>query len=74
MVERDLQWVTTRAQGSPVVTLVLEAAKATLEVLKATLEAAKAILEALKATLEETKATLHLSPTLHISQIPHTTK
>ena len=67
MVERDLQWVTTRAQGSPVVTLVLE-------VLKATLEAAKAILEALKATLEETKATLHLSPTLHISQIPHTTK
>ena len=60
MVERDLQWVTTRAQGSPVVTLVLEAAKATLE--------------ALKATLEETKATLHLSPTLHISQIPHTTK
>ena len=60
MVERDLQWVTTRAQGSPVVTLVLEAAKATLEVLK--------------ATLEETKATLHLSPTLHISQIPHTTK
>ena len=60
MVEKDLQWVTTRAQGSPVVTLVLEAAKATLE--------------ALKATLEETKATLHLSPTLHISQIPHTTK
>ena len=60
MVERDLQWVTTRAQGSPVVTLVLEAAKVTLE--------------ALKATLEETKATLHLSPTLHISQIPHTTK
>ena len=60
MVERDLQWVTTRAQGSPVVTLVLEAAKATLG--------------ALKATLEETKATLHLSPTLHISQIPHTTK
>ena len=53
MVERDLQWVTTRAQGSPVVTLVLEAAK---------------------ATLEETKAPLHLSPTLHISQIPHTTK
>ena len=53
MVERDLQWVTTRAQGSPVVTLVLEAAKATLEALK---------------------ATLHLSPTLHISQIPHTTK
>ena len=67
MVERDLQWVTTRAQGSPVVTLVLEAARATLE-------AAKATLEALKATLEETKATLHLSPTLHISQIPHTTK
>ena len=60
MVERDLQWVTTRAQGSPVVTLVLEAARATLE--------------AAKATLEETKATLHLSPTLHISQIPHTTK
>ena len=60
MVERDLQWVTTRAQGSPVVTLVLEATKVTLE--------------ALKATLEETKATLHLSPTLHISQIPHTTK
>ena len=60
MVERDLQWVTTRAQGSPVVTLVLEAPKATLE--------------AAKATLEETKATLHLSPTLHISQIPHTTK
>ena len=67
MVERDLQWVTTRAQGSPVVTLVQEAPKATLE-------AAKATLEALKATLEETKATLHLSPTLHISQIPHTTK
>ena len=67
MVEKDLQWVTTRAQGSPVVTLVLEAARATLE-------AAKATLEALKATLEETKATLHLSPTLHISQIPHTTK
>ena len=60
MVERDLQWVTTRAQGSPVVTLVQEAPKVTLE--------------ALKATLEETKATLHLSPTLHISQIPHTTK
>ena len=60
MVERDLQWVTTRAQGSPVVTLVQEAPKATLE--------------AAKATLEETKATLHLSPTLHISQIPHTTK
>ena len=60
MVERDLQWVTTRAQGSPVVTLVQEALKATLE--------------AAKATLEETKATLHLSPTLHISQIPHTTK
>ena len=60
MVERDLQWVTTRAQGSPVVSLVQEAPKATLE--------------AAKATLEETKATLHLSPTLHISQIPHTTK
>ena len=60
MVERDLQWVTTRAQGSPVVTLVQEVPKATLE--------------AAKATLEETKATLHLSPTLHISQIPHTTK
>ena len=60
MVERDLQWVTTRAQGSPVVTLVLEAARATLE--------------AAKATLEALKATLHLSPTLHISQIPHTTK
>ena len=56
MVERDLQWVTTRAQGSPVVTLVQEAPKATLE--------------AAKATLEETKATLHLSPTLHISQFP----
>ena len=60
MVGRDLQWVTTRAQGSPVVTLVLEAARATLE--------------AAKATLEALKATLHLSPTLHISQIPHTTK
>ena len=60
MVEKDLQWVTTRAQGSPVVTLVLEAARATLE--------------AAKATLEALKATLHLSPTLHISQIPHTTK